>query len=106
MTVWGDYYQFHRQFDSAEVYLNRAMDYAERSGSMDAKRWVLSAFHAMYFNAGEYEKSGDYLRQFMQSYLPDVSDSLLMYYYHDMRRMRCRGSDEATKAASCKAANK
>ena len=24
----GDYYQFHRQFDSAEVYLNRAMDYA------------------------------------------------------------------------------
>ena len=84
MTVWGDYYQFHKQFDSAEVYLNRAMDYAERSGSIEAKRWVLSAFHAMYFNAGEYEKSGDYLRQFMQSYLPNVSDSLLMYYYHDM----------------------
>ena len=84
MTVWGDYYQFHRQFDSAEVYLNRAMDYAERSGSTDAKRWVLSAFHAMYFNAKEYEKSGDYLRQFLQSYLPEVSDSLLMYYYHDM----------------------
>ena len=79
MTVWGDYYQFHRQFDSAEVYLNRAMDYAERSGSMDAKRWALSAFHAMYFNAKEYEKSGDYLRQFLQSYLPDVSDSLWMY---------------------------
>ena len=36
MTFWGDYYQFHRQFDSAEVYLNRAMDYAERSGSIDA----------------------------------------------------------------------
>ena len=84
MTVWGDYYQFHRQFDSAEVYLNRAMDYAERSGSIDAKRWALSAFHAMYFNAKEYEKSGDYLQQFMQSYLPDVSDSLWMYYYHDM----------------------
>ena len=84
MTVWGDYYQFHRQFDSAEVYLNRAMDYAERSGSMEARRWALSAFHAMYFNAKEYEKSGDYLRQFLQSYLPDVSDSLLIYYYHDM----------------------
>ena len=84
VTVWGDYYQFHRQFDSAEVYLNRAMDYAERSGSMEAKRWALSAFHAMYFNAKEYEKSGDYLRQFLQSYLPEVSDSLLMYYYHDM----------------------
>ncbi|MBQ6306808.1 MAG: tetratricopeptide repeat protein, partial [Bacteroidales bacterium] len=41
MTFWGDYYQFHRQFDSAEVYLNRAMDYAERSGSIDAKRCAL-----------------------------------------------------------------
>ncbi len=84
MTVWGDYYQFHRQFDSAEVYLNRAMDYAQRSGSMEVKRGALSAFHAMYFNAKEYEKSGDYLRQFLQSYYPEVSDSLLMYYYHDM----------------------
>ena len=80
----GDYYQFHRQFDSAEVYLNRAMDYAERSGSMEAKQWVLSAFHAMYFNEGAYEKSKDYLNQFLQSHLPNVSDSLLMYYYHDM----------------------
>lgn len=84
MTFLGDYYQFHRQFDSAEVYLNRAMDYAERSGSLEAKQWVLSAFHAMYFNAGEYEKSGDYLRQFLHTYLPDESDSLWMYYYHDM----------------------
>ena len=84
MTFLGDYYQFHRQFDSAEVYLNRAMDYAERSGSLEAKQWVLSAFHAMYFNAGEYEKSGDYLRQFLHTYLPDESDGLWMYYYHDM----------------------
>ena len=84
MTFLGDYYQFHRQLDSAEVYLNRAMDYAERSGSLEAKQWVLSAFHAMYFNAGEYEKSGDYLRQFLHTYLPDESDSFWMYYYHDM----------------------
>ena len=84
MTVWGDYYQFHRQFDSAEVYLNRAMDYAERSGSMDAKRWVLTAFHVKCFNAKEYEKSGDYLRQYFQTYPPEVSDSVLMYYYHNM----------------------
>ena len=84
MTFWGDYYQFHRQFDSAEVYLNRAMDYAERSGSMDAKRWVLTAFHVKCFNAKEYEKSGDYLRQYFQTYTPDPSDSVLMYYYHNM----------------------
>ena len=84
MTLLGDYYQFHRQFDSAEVYLDRAMDYAERSGSIEAKRWVLSAFHAKCFNAKEYEKSGDYLRQYIQTFLPDVSDSVLMYYYHDM----------------------
>ena len=84
MTVWGDYYQFHRQFDSAEVYLNRAMDYAERSGSMDAKRWVLTAFHVKCFNAKEYEKSGDYLRQYFQTYPPEVSDSVLMYYYHNL----------------------
>jgi len=84
MTVWGDYYQFHRQFDSAEVYLNRAMDYAEQSGSMDAKRWVLSAFHVKCFNAGEYKKSGDYMQQFFQTYPPNASDSVLMYYYHNM----------------------
>ena len=84
MTVWGDYYQFNRQFDSAEVYLNRAMDYAEQSGSMDAKRWVLSAFHVKCFNAGEYKKSGDYMQQFFQTYPPNASDSVLMYYYHNM----------------------
>ena len=84
MTLWGDYYQFHRQFDSAEVYLNRAMDYAVRSGSMDAKRWVLSAFHVKCFNAGEYKKSGDYMQQFFQTYPPNASDSVLMYYYHNM----------------------
>ena len=84
MTFWGDYYQFHRQFDSAEVYLNRAMDYAERSGSIDAKRCALSAFHVKCFNAKEYKKSGDYLQQYFQTYPPDPSDSVLMYYYHNM----------------------
>ena len=84
MTVWGDYYQFHRQFDSAEVYLNRAMDYAERSGSIDAKRWALSAFHVKCFNAKEYKESGDYLQQYFQTYPPVPSDSVLMYYYHNM----------------------
>ena len=84
MTLWGDYYQLHRQFDSAEVYLNRAMDYAEQSGSMDAKRWVLSAFHVKCFNAGEYKKSGEYMQQFFQTYPPNASDSVLMYYYHNM----------------------
>ena len=84
MTVWGDYYQFHRQFDSAEVYLNRAMDYAERSGSMDAKRWVLSAFHVKCFNAKEYKRSGDYMQRYFRTYPPEVSDSVLMYYYHNM----------------------
>ena len=84
MTFWGDYYQFHRQFDSAEVYLIRAMDYAERSGSVDAKRCALSAFHVKCFNAKEYKKSGDYLQQYFQTYPPDPSDSVLMYYYHNM----------------------
>jgi tetratricopeptide (TPR) repeat protein len=84
MTVLGDYYQFHRQFDSAEFYLNRAMDYAERSGSIDAKRWVLSAFHVKCFNAKEYKKSGDYIQQFFQTYPPNASDSVLMYYYHNL----------------------
>ena len=84
MTVWGDYYQFHRQFDSAEVYLNRAMDYAERSGSMDAKRWVLTAFHVKCFNAKEYKRSGDYIQRYFRTYPPEVSDSVLMYYYHNM----------------------
>ena len=84
MTFGDDYYQFHRQFDSAEVYLNRAMDYAKRSGSIDAKRCALSAFHVKCFNAKEYKKSGDYLQQYFQTYPPNPSDSVLMYYYHNM----------------------
>ena len=84
MTFLGDYYQFHRQFDSAEVYLNRAMDYAERSGSIDAKRCALSAFHVKCFNAKEYKQSGDYLQQYFLTYPPNPSDSVLMYYYHNM----------------------
>ena len=71
----GDFYQFHRQFDSAEFYLNQAMEYAEQSGSLEAKRDCLSAFHTMYFNAGDYEKSADYLSQFWQASLSDADDN-------------------------------
>lgn len=80
----GDFYQFHKQFDSAAYYLDQAMSYADRSGSAETKRNVLSAFHAMYFSAGEYEKSADYLNQFWQASMADADDNVLMYYYHDM----------------------
>ena len=60
----GDFYQFHKQFDSAAYYLNQAMTCADQSGSTEAKRNVLSAFHIMYFNTGDYKKSADYLNQF------------------------------------------
>ena len=80
----GDLYQFHKQFDSAVYYLDQAMTYADRSGSTEAKRNVLSAFHALYFNAGDYEKSADYLNRFWQASISDGDDNLLMYYYHDM----------------------
>ena len=84
LRLLGDYYQFHRNYDSAEMYLRQAQACAEQSGSVEAKRTVMSAFHAMYFNAGEYEKSGDYLKQFLQISMPDVDDKLMMYYYHNM----------------------
>ena len=80
----GDFYQFHKQFDSAAYYLDQAMTYADQSGSTEAKRDVLSAFHAMYFNAGDYEKSADYLNRFWQASISNGDDNLLMYYYHDM----------------------
>lgn len=80
----GDFYQIHSQYDSAEYYLEQAIVYAEQSGSTKAKRDVLSAFHTMYFNAGDYEKSADYLSQFWQTSITDADDNLLMYYYHDM----------------------
>ena len=80
----GDFYQFHRQFDSAEFYLNLAMEYAEHSGSLEAKRNCWSAFHTMYFNTGDYEKSADYLSRFWKASIVDADDNLLMYYYHDM----------------------
>ena len=80
----GDFYQYHSQFDSAEYYLEQAMVYAEQSGSTEAKRNVLSAFHTLYFNAGDYEKSANYLSQFWQTSIADADDNLLMYYYHDM----------------------
>ena len=80
----ADFYQFHRAYDTAEMVLQQAWAYAEQSGSLEAKRTVSSAFHAMYFNAGEYEKSGDYLRRFLQLSMPDVDDRTMMYYYNGM----------------------
>ena len=80
----GDFYQFHRQYDSAEYCLKQAMVYAEQSGSTEAKRDVLSAFHTMYFNAGDYKRSADYLSQYWQASISDADDNVLMYYYHDM----------------------
>ena len=80
----GDFYQFHKQFDSAAYCLEQAMTYADQSGSTEAKRNVLSAFHTLYFNAGDYEKSANYLSQFWQASIADADDNLLMFYYHDM----------------------
>ena len=80
----GDFYQYHGQFDSSAYYLDQALEYAEQSGATEAKRDCLSAFHAMYFNAGDYEKSADYLSQYWQASIADADDDLLMYYYHDM----------------------
>ena len=80
----GDFYQYHGQFDSSAYYLDQAIAYAEQSGSLEAKRDCLSAFHVMYFNAGDYEKSANYLSQFWQTSIADADDNLLMYYYHDM----------------------
>ena len=80
----GDFYQYHGQFDSSAYYLDQALKYAEQSGSLEAKRDCLSAFHVMYFNAGDYEKSANYLSQFWQASIANADDNLLMYYYHDM----------------------
>jgi hypothetical protein len=80
----GDFYQYHGQFDSSAYYLDQALAYAEQSGSLEAKRDCLSAFHVMYFNAGDYEKSANYLSQFWQASIANADDNLLMYYYHDM----------------------
>lgn len=81
----GDFYQFHRAYDTAEMYLNQALAYAEKSGSVETKSNVFSAFYAMCFNAGKREKSADYLRQFMQVRLPNMmDDNLWMFYYHGM----------------------
>jgi len=83
----GDFYQFHKQFDSAAYYLNQATTYAEQSESIEVKRDVLSALHAMYFNAGDYEKSADYLSQYWKASISDTNDNMLMYYYHDMANL-------------------
>jgi tetratricopeptide (TPR) repeat protein len=80
----GDFYQFHRAYDTAEMVLNQALAYAEKSGSVETKSDVFSAFYAMYFNAGEYEKSAESLRKFMQVRLPNMNDNLWMFYYHGM----------------------
>ena len=89
----GDFYQFHSQFDSAAYYLEQAMTYAEQSGSTEAARNVLSAFHTMYFNAGDYEKSADYLNQFWKASIQEGDDNLLMYYYHDMGNIYSQSGD-------------
>ena len=89
----GDFYQLHKQFDSAAYYLDQAMMYADQSGVIETKRNVLSALHAMYFNAGDYEKSADYLNRFWQASITDGDDNLLMYYYHDMGNIYFESGD-------------
>lgn len=89
----GDFYQFHKQFDSAAYYLEQAMTFADQSESTEAKRDVLSAFHTLYFNAGDYEKSADYLNRFWQASISDGDDHLLMYYYHDMGNIYFESGD-------------
>ena len=79
----GDFYQFHRAYDTAEMYMNQALAYAEQSGSVETKSNVFSAFYAMYFNAGKHEKSAEYLRQFMQVRLPNMMDDKLWMFYYD-----------------------
>ena len=73
------------------------MTYADQSGSIEVKRNVLSAFHTLYFNAGDYEKSADYLNQYWQASITDDDDNLLMYYYHDMGNIyfECGDMDSA-----------
>ena len=99
----GDFYQFHKQFDSAAYCLEQAMTFADQSASTEAKRNVLSAFHTLYFNAGDYEKSADYLNRFWQASISDGDDHLLMYYYHDMGNIyfECGDLDSADETA-CK----
>jgi hypothetical protein len=80
----GDFYQFHREYDSADYYLNQAMAYAEQSGSVEAKRKVWTAFFARYFNAGEYEKSADYLKKYWQACQTDLTDKRRIYYHEGM----------------------
>ena len=80
----GDFYQFHREYDNADYYLNQAMTYAEQSGSVEAKRKVWTAFFARYFNAGEYEKSVDYLKRYWQAIQTDLTDKRRIYYYEAM----------------------
>ncbi len=85
LVVLGDIHQFRRDYDSAEYYLNQALEYAEKSGSTKAKRAVFSEYHVTCFNAHEYEKAGDYLRRFWQEFLPEeIDDELRMYYCHNM----------------------
>ena len=86
----GDFYQFHKQFDSAAYYLDQAMTYAYQSESTEAKRDVLSAFHTFYFNV---EKSAEYLNRFWQASIQDGDDNLLMYYYHDMGNIYSESGD-------------
>lgn len=80
----GDFYQFHKKYDSADYYLNQAMSYAEQSGSVEAKRKVWTAFYARYFNAREYEKSADYLKKYWQACQTDLTDKRRVYYYEGM----------------------
>lgn len=84
LMVLGNYYQFHEKYDTAEMYLEQALDYAELGNSLKSKCDALSILHVLYFNNGNYEKSADYLQQFFQASMPYADNDLLMHYYYDM----------------------
>lgn len=82
MTL-GDFYQFHRKIDSAEIYMNQALTYATFCNSSEEKGNVLSAFYSMYFNAEEYEKAAYSDTSFQRLSERKCGEYLLVQYPND-----------------------
>ena len=64
LNLMGFAYIAFREFDSAEMYINQALYYAEKSQNQEIYTTVLTNFYVLNLDQGNYNKAAEYLWKF------------------------------------------
>ncbi len=79
LNLMGSAYIAFREFDSAEMYINQALYYAEKSQNQEIYTTVLTNFFVLNLDQGNYNKAAEYLWKF-KARTELETDEERMYY--------------------------